>query len=153
MGFVLVRARHSMCPVMRPLPDDIAALVRSIAAKRPTRSVLVVSHHLDGLLRIQVSGLLHPETELGSLRFWSLAPTDSWPKPITCGELSSVLATRFTPSEEFPSSVAVPHHCGRCPLVVLSLHCRLEDIAAFPFDIFTCQQAAVAVASLAAEAA
>jgi len=153
MGFVLVRARHSMCPVMRPLPDDIAALVRSIAAKRPTRSVLVVSHHLDGLLRIQVSGLLHPETELGSLRFWSLAPTDSRPKPTTCGELSSVPATRFTPFEEFPSSVAVLHHCSRCPLVVLSLQCRSEDIAAFRIDPFTCQQAAVAITSLAAEAA
>jgi hypothetical protein len=24
-------------------------------------------------------------------------------------------AARFTPFEEFPSSAAVPHHCGRCP--------------------------------------
>jgi hypothetical protein len=27
-------------------------------------------------------------------------------------------ATRFTPSEDFPSPAAVPHHCGRCPLAV-----------------------------------
>ena len=30
-------------------------------------------------------------------------------------------ATRFTPFEDFPSSAAVPHHCGRCPPVVTVL--------------------------------
>jgi len=63
-----------MCPDVRPLPGDIAASVRPVAAKRPTRSVLVVSHHLDGLLRTQASSLLHPETEWSSLRFQNLLP-------------------------------------------------------------------------------
>jgi len=60
---------------VRPLPDDIAAAVRSAAAKRPTRSALVVSHHLDGLLRTQDSSLLHLETEWSSLRFQDLLPS------------------------------------------------------------------------------
>jgi hypothetical protein len=59
-----IRPRSAPLPIpcLRPLPDDIAALVRLVAAKLPTRSVHVVSHHFDGLLRIQTSGLLHPET-------------------------------------------------------------------------------------------
>jgi len=32
-----------------------------------------------------------------------------------CGETALIPAARFTPFEEFPSSAAVPHHCGRCP--------------------------------------
>jgi hypothetical protein len=32
--------------------------------------------------------------------------------------VGTVPATRFTPFEEFPSSAAVPHHCGRCLLGV-----------------------------------
>jgi len=62
LEIVLVCAPLPIPPRSRPLPEDIAALVRSIAAKRLTRSALVVSHHLDGLLRSQASGLLHPET-------------------------------------------------------------------------------------------
>jgi len=38
-------------PEPRPLPRNIAASLRSAAAKQPTCSAPVVSHHLDGLLR------------------------------------------------------------------------------------------------------
>ena len=37
------------------------------------------------------------------------------------GRTGSIPATRFTPFEDFPSSVAVPHHCGRCLLAVTVL--------------------------------
>jgi hypothetical protein len=35
-------------------------------------------------------------------------------------------APRVIPFEEFPSSAAVPHHCGRCPLAV-STHSPRPD--------------------------
>jgi hypothetical protein len=37
---------------------------------------------------------------------------------------SSLPATRFVPFEAFPSSIAVPHHCGRCPPAVVVPHLR-----------------------------
>jgi hypothetical protein len=37
---------------------------------------------------------------------------------------SAVLTVRFIPLEGFPSSVAVPHRCGRCPPVVAALPIR-----------------------------
>jgi hypothetical protein len=41
-----------------------------------SRSVLVVSHHLDGFLRSAAPGLLHPGTGLGSRRFPTSHPRD-----------------------------------------------------------------------------
>jgi len=119
-----VIAPLSICPVARPLPDDIAAIVRPAAAKRPTRSAHVVSHHLDGLLRAQASGLLHPETEWSFAAFPGCAPIIHRPKPTTDGRRLPFPATRFTPSEEFHSPIAVPHHCGRYPPAVLSRRVR-----------------------------
>ena len=79
--------RLRVCPLsdmscVRPLPDDIAVAVRPVAAKRLTCSALVVSHHPDGLLRTQASGLLHPETGWSSLRFSILPPSITQPKLI-----------------------------------------------------------------------
>jgi hypothetical protein len=52
-----------------------------------------------------------PQPVKGSSRFLRPSPSATrrwlW-KPL------AFPATRFTPSEEFPSSAAVPHHCGRC---------------------------------------
>lgn len=63
---VMPLVRHVLVCVHSPRH---CCLVRPAAAKRPTCSVPVVSHHLDGLLRTQVSGLLHPEARWSSLRF------------------------------------------------------------------------------------
>jgi hypothetical protein len=60
-------------------------------------SVPVVSHHLDGLLRMKVPGLLHPGTGRGSPRF------------------SAAVATRRSASEE-ASSRLVDHSHSRCAL-------------------------------------
>jgi len=62
-------------PVARPLPDDIAATVRPVAAKRPTRSVLVVSHHLDGLLRAPGLEFIASRNRIGFAAFPELATT------------------------------------------------------------------------------
>jgi len=62
-------------PAARPLPDDIAATVRPVAAKRPTRSALVVSHHLDGLLRAPDLEFIAPRNRIGFAAFPELATT------------------------------------------------------------------------------
>jgi len=85
----------------------------------PTRSALVVSHHLDGLLRAEALGLLHPRTGRGSLRFATSAPHVAGRSRRPAVAISSFRATRFTPFEEFPSPAAVPRRRGRCPLAVL----------------------------------
>jgi len=61
---------------------------------------------------------------------------------MTSGGLSPFPAARFTPSEEFPSSIAVPHHCGLCPLAVVSParpSVHRSDLS----TLLACQQAAV----------
>jgi hypothetical protein len=56
-------------------PDDVAATFGRRIPLRQSRSVRVVSHHLDGFLRTGVAGLLHPATGRGSPRLQSSAPT------------------------------------------------------------------------------
>jgi hypothetical protein len=67
-----------------------------------------------------------PRNRMEFATFPASAPTRCRPKSTTDGEPSPFPATRFTPSEEYPSPVAVPHHCGLCPLAVLSLLDRLD---------------------------
>jgi hypothetical protein len=51
-----------------------------------------------------------PQPAKGSPRFMHAATA-----PPEGGRATGTIpATRFTPFEEFPSSAAVPHHCGRC---------------------------------------
>jgi len=76
-------------------------------------------------------GFVAPRSRMGFVAFLESAPTQRQPKPTINGEQSSFPATRFTPSEEFPSSVAVPHHCGRCPLVVCDASRPLDGTSAF----------------------
>jgi len=57
-------------------------------------------------------------TPLPTLRFapFPVTHTAACPKaPWLC---AAFLAARFIPFKGFPSSVAVPHHCGLCPLIV-----------------------------------
>jgi len=86
----------------------------------PTRSTLVVSHHLGGSYRAQASGLLHPEAERSSLRFASTASTCTGPdKPTQTGAHSTRSPQRGShPSKNSTRQVAVPCHHGRCLLVV-----------------------------------
>lgn len=98
-------------PQLRQLPGAEAPFGPALP-HADSRSALVVSHHLDGLLRNWVTGLLHPATGQGFAAFHAFR----LPVPPE-GDLAGrvpIPATRFTPFEEFPSSVAAPHHCGRC---------------------------------------
>jgi hypothetical protein len=77
MGFTLESAPLSF-DLMRPLRGCIAAALRPTAATRPARSVLVVSHHRDGLLRIRLVSLLRLTTDRGSSLLHLLSRPKSW---------------------------------------------------------------------------
>jgi len=73
---------------MRPLPDDIAVTVRPVAAKRPTRSDPVVSHHLAGLLRTSGLESIAPRNRKEFAAFPGFDPTFCQPKPTSDGRRS-----------------------------------------------------------------
>lgn len=78
-------------------------------------STLVVSHHLGGLLRATAASLLHPAASHGVRRV-SRCRRPSHPRVFR--PVDPFPATRFIPFKGFPSSIAVPHRCGRCPHAV-----------------------------------
>jgi hypothetical protein len=122
---------------LRLLPPAVAS--RFWQAELPldlSRSVLVVSHHLNGFLRVRgvperpegqsssplrVSGLIACQYRTGSAVFLrSLLPHLARPSK-RAGLLSQTTpfpTAQFTPLEEVRSPTAVPRHRGRCPLVV-----------------------------------
>ena len=77
-----------------------------------TSSVPVVSHHLDGLSTLLGVGLFRPTARQDSQRFQTVRPASE-----DVGN-HVPFPTAHSPFEEFPSLVAVPHHCGRYPLDV-----------------------------------
>jgi hypothetical protein len=85
----------------------------------------VVSHHLDGFGKLRGLGLLRPSTGQDSLNFEYPGPH---PKMLVIRVPSR--SAQFTPFEDFPSLVAVPHHCGRCPLDVRQVNVPLDDLTA-----------------------
>jgi hypothetical protein len=113
MRFVRVNVLPSIClkrPLSRP---GFHPWPRARGYQPLAGSVLVVSHHLDGLGSLQVLGLLRPSTEQDSLRFGLVEPSTRRP-----GLARAVPGSAFTPFEAFPSLAAVPHHYGRCLLDV-----------------------------------
>jgi len=115
--------------VIRPTTDvPVARQLAGASSQRPcgtTRlacSAYVVSHHLDGLLRASSRGFVAPRNRSG-VRCVSHPPganTLASEEARVRDTATALPATRFTPSEEFPSPTAVPHRCGRCLLVVTS---------------------------------
>jgi len=82
----------------------------------PSCSAFAVSHRPDGLLRSHFAGLLRPAA--GS-RFTAFQPIVFRSRRSGCVRSSSRCVL---PLEGFPSSIAWPHHCGRClPAVLRSL--------------------------------
>jgi hypothetical protein len=89
------------------------------------RSALMVSHHHDVFLHASAPSLLHLGTDQGFATF---------PNPLPCVRREQARFFHsperpspqrgFIPLDEFPPSVAVPHHCGLCPLAVTARHTR-----------------------------
>jgi len=122
------RTLRSSSPGSRPLaPPCRPALVRPLPVRRCrlpfgqtlppvwSCSVSAVSLRLDGFLRTRVAGLLRPAA---SSRFNAFPPR----RPRIRGSSGAFgFPALLLPFEGFSSSVAVPHHCGRClPAVRLS---------------------------------
>jgi len=84
-------------------------------------------------------GSIAPRNRTGFAAFPNELPSNGRPKPTTDGSASLFPATRFTPLEEYPSSVAVPRHRGRCPLAVLSPSDRPSAEALEP-TVSVCRQ-------------
>jgi hypothetical protein len=112
-GCALLPAGQSRVHSREPKPPS----VRRVPPVE-SRSVLVVPPHLDGFLRAEVAGLLHPAAGQGFVAFRvhrrpnTRRPSEDGPE---CGTLTVALpATRFTPFEVFPSPTAAPRHRGRC---------------------------------------
>jgi hypothetical protein len=104
----------AVLPSARPLQEAEASFGPTIPIVESC-SALVVSHHLDGLLRAGATGLLHPAAGHGVRRVSCFRLP---PHPKMAWKLVTFPAPRVIPFEEFPSSAAVPHHCGLCPLAV-----------------------------------
>jgi hypothetical protein len=79
-----------------------------------SRSALVVSHHHSGFLRTRA------RTSCDALPagVCDVSPDAAHKCRRTYLTFPFLLPIAHTPPEEFPSSTAVPHHCGRSPLVV-----------------------------------
>jgi hypothetical protein len=76
-------------------------------------------------------GFVAPRYRLwGSTRFLVWFPVH----PKVCWTSSPFPAPRVVPSEEFPLSAAVPHHCGRYPLAIAARSPCLNPSASSPAE-------------------
>jgi hypothetical protein len=90
-----------------------------------SRSVLVVSHHLDGFLRSEVAGLLHPAADLGFAAFPASGHPLSLPRPACFLDVRGIPRSATTPRRI--SATAALRHRSRCPLAVPS--CRTGPVS------------------------
>jgi hypothetical protein len=94
-------------------------LLCSLGTTLATCSTLMVSHHLGVLLHTLAPSLLHLGTDQGFATFLNPLPYVSFEQARYRRSPERSSPQRgFIPLDEFPSLVAVPHHCGRCPLAV-----------------------------------
>jgi hypothetical protein len=99
------------CTSVRPLPGAEAPFGPALP-HASSRSTLVVSRHLDGLLRTGVTGLLHPATDQGFAAFHACHPSAS---PGGDSNRREQFPRRGShPSKTFPHQQPYSHHCGRC---------------------------------------
>lgn len=98
-------------------PTECRSALPAGRCHRPARSVLEVSHLLDGFLHTEDAGLLHPASDPGvRMVFVVPRPFDRSRR----GQTGSVHHTQFTPSEELHSPAAALRHRSRCPLAVFA---------------------------------
>ena len=106
-------------PSERPLPRTASCALRSRESHLSgSRSVLVVVRHLDGFLRSEVAGLLHPAAGLGFAAFHVDRFRSQLVRVRATMGVPARSPRRNPPLEGFPPTTAVPRHRGRCPLAV-----------------------------------
>jgi hypothetical protein len=137
--------RSRVCPAAdissaRPLPDAVASAVWTghcqVTRSRSARGFSPLRRFTPrrGL------GFVAPQSRPGFTAFRRALPTSSRPKPTVDGDDSPLPAMRFTPFEEFLSSVAVLRHRSRCPHAVRFAYPPLEHRST-PTTGDTCRQA------------
>jgi hypothetical protein len=99
-------------------PPDPRVRLRLPATTPTTCSALVVSHHLDGLLRERAVSLLRLTAGQRFTAFPARSSSATPPKRSQWSGSELFPQRVFTPLEGFPSSAAVPCHHGRCLLDV-----------------------------------
>jgi len=99
-------------------PAYVAARFGRRGPSLQSRSVLVVLHHLDGFLRSEVAGLLHPAAGHGVRRVSRAGfPIRDLASQIVAGRPKpSSRRTSYPPKAS--STAAVPRRRGRCPRAV-----------------------------------
>jgi hypothetical protein len=100
---------------LQPSSPGAQAHLRTAGANRPSRSVLVVSHHLNGLLRLQLRGLVASRYQHKVRRFSSI-PARQLPNrsgQSVGAPRTPFQATLLTPFRVFPSPAAAPRHPPR----------------------------------------
>jgi hypothetical protein len=100
----------------RPLPRNVPAALRQTRCHpRPSCSVHVVSHHLDGFLRSRFAGLLHPAADPG---VHCVSRTPPGGRRSDSGTHARSSQCGSVPLEGLSPPTAAPRHRGRCPLAV-----------------------------------
>jgi hypothetical protein len=93
----------------RPLPHASPRASVTREPPSPSRSVLVVSHHLDGFLRSEVAGLSHPAASPGVRRVSAVwRPRLHHPKAVSRGTSTTSPRRVSHPSKNSPR--VQPHH-------------------------------------------
>jgi hypothetical protein len=103
-------------PAARPLPESREALLRADGCQPPALvppSWFLPTSTACSTLRLRACCIPLPV-----LGFAAFPVANDRRLPKESRTTVPFPATRFVPFEGFPSSTAVPHHCGRCPLAV-----------------------------------
>jgi len=113
----LLKFIYLVCPAFdlsenRLLPGAVSDSLRPTPATAPTRFALVVSHHLDDLLRFRAR--IYCNTIPNRVRCVSPPNLLSSKAETSPTGDSRIPTAQFTPLKEFPSPAAVPCHHGRC---------------------------------------
>jgi len=106
------------CASLASTPGSRGSL-RPDGTTRRTRSAFVVSHHHDGLLRSRGRGFIAPRNRPGVRRVsWRPEAHAVRPKGQRARVAGVIPRDAVHTLRRLPSPIAVPHHCGRCPLAV-----------------------------------
>jgi hypothetical protein len=149
-GIHLVVCPSSDIPRSRPLRVTLPSPSARWSPHQPARSALVVSHHLDGLLRVRVPGLVASRYRKGFAAFLALRRPRQRSEDRLVRCVGGFPVCAFTPLEEVPPPAAAPRRRGRCPLAVGPSRSPVAGVARRPSTSRPCSAVgSVATAAVA----